>query len=119
MKIKKIKIHNFRSICDLEMECQSHVVMLGPNNHGKSNVISALEFALSTSAKPAQSDFCVFGEENDTLWVELTFHELTAQEHITFRRYIRSDNGLCLRKTARLAESGYEISYNGYVTEPE
>jgi hypothetical protein len=120
MKINKIKIHNFRSICDLEMECQSLVVMLGPNNHGKSNVISALEFALSTSAKPAQSDFCLFGGGNGTLWVELTFHELTEQELITFKKYLRPDSCFCVRKTARLNESGaIEVSYNGYVTEPE
>lgn len=120
MRISKIKIHNYRSIRDLEMECKPLVVMLGPNNHGKSNIISALEFALLTSAKPAPKDFCVFGEENKKLWVELTFHELTMQEKVTFNRYLRYDNSFCVRKTAYLNEAGsIEIFYNGYVTEPE
>jgi len=106
MMITSIRIHNYRSIHDLEMHCESLVVMLGPNNHGKSNILSALDFFLSTSAK-------------NELWVELTFHELTEQELTTFKRYLRSDNSICVRKTAKFAESGkVETFYNGYIEEP-
>ena len=56
MRIRKVKIHNYRSIREAEIHCEPLVVMLGPNNHGKSNILSALEFALSTSAKPSEDD---------------------------------------------------------------
>ena len=57
MRIKKLKVHNYRSIRDLELECLSQVIMLGPNNHGKSNLLSALILLLSTGAKPVEQDF--------------------------------------------------------------
>jgi len=89
MRINKLKIHNYRSIRDLEMQCLSMVTLLGPNNHGKSNLLSALEFGLSTSAKPVEQDFFAYRDPNDNeLWIEMTFHELTKQEKTTFNRYV-------------------------------
>ena len=120
MMITSIRIHNYRSIHDLEMHCESLVVMLGPNNHGKSNILSALDFFLSTSAKPSEEVFFAYRGDDNELWVELTFHELTEQELTTFKRYLRSDNSICVRKTAKFTEGGkVETFYNGYVEEPE
>jgi len=47
MRIQRLRIHNYRSIRDLEMECLPLVTLLGPNNHGKSNLLAAFEFCLS------------------------------------------------------------------------
>jgi CRISPR-associated exonuclease Cas4 len=102
------------------MHCESLVVMLGPNNHGKSNILSALDFILSTSAKPSEEDFFAYRGDDNELWVELTFHELTGQERTTFKRYLRLDDSICVRKIAKLTEGGkVETFYNGYVEEPE
>ena len=65
MRINHIRIHNYRSILDLEMDCQPLVTLLGPNNHGKSNVLAALEFFFSTSAKPVEQDFFSYRGEGD------------------------------------------------------
>ena len=120
MMITSIKIHNYRSIHDLEMHCESLAVMLGPNNHGKSNILSALDFFLSTSAKPSEEDFFAYRGDDNELLVELTFHEITEQERTTFKRYLRSDDSICVRKTAKLTEGAkVETFYNGYVEEPE
>lgn len=116
MRIKKLKVHNYRSIRDLELECLSQVIMLGPNNHGKSNLLSALDFALSTAAKPVEQDFFVYrGERENDFWVEMTFHELTEQEKKTFNKYFLNDGTICIRKTARLQNGSIEVFYNGYV----
>ena len=48
MRIKGLGIHNYRSIKDLTLKCSSMVCMLGPNNHGKSNILSALEYFLTS-----------------------------------------------------------------------
>ena len=120
MKISKIRIHNYRSISDMEMDCEELVVMIGPNNHGKSNIVSAIEFALSTSVKPTQGEFFAFCGDEKSLWVEITFHKLTEQEKNTFKRYTRSNDSICLRKSAKISESEtLEVSYNGYIQEPE
>lgn len=121
MKISRIKIHNYRSIKDVEIDCRAMIVLLGQNNHGKSNILRAVEFALTSSSKPEPDDFYAFRQAEDpTLWVELTFTKLTEQEETTFKKYIRSDSTFCYRKTATLDEnSKVEIKYNGYLEEPQ
>lgn len=118
MRLKRLKIHNYRSIKDLELNCQSMVTLLGPNNHGKSNVLSALEFGLSTSVKPTEDDF-FHHREDDAFWVEMTFSELTEQEKNTFRRYVRSGESVCVRKSCNRKDGRLEIGYNGYLEQPE
>ncbi len=120
MKISKLQIQNYRSIKEIFISCSSLLTFLGPNNHGKSNVLSALEFALSTSAKPVEQDFFAYRKSDDNeLWVEMTFQDLTEQEGTTFKRYVLSDGCIRIRKTARLLSSGVEILYNGWLEEPE
>lgn len=126
MIISHVSIHNYRSIKDVEFEARKMIVFLGPNNHGKSNLLSAIEFALSTSAKVETKDFFTCRDENDRenctdeLWVELTFIELTEQESNTFSKYVRSDNSVKVRKFAKREDDGkVEIGYRGYLEEPE
>jgi CRISPR-associated exonuclease Cas4 len=121
MKLRHLKIHNYRSIKELEVVVTDMLVFLGPNNHGKSNILSALEFGLSPSAKPVRGDFFAFcPEEDSTLWVEMTLGDLTDQEQTTFQKYVSSDRTVRIRKAARLQEDeAVEITYNGYVQEPQ
>jgi len=120
MRIKHLRIHNYRSIHDLEMECLSLVTLLGPNNHGKSNLLAALEFFFSTSAKPTDQDFFLYRSEGDNdLWVEITFTDLTEQEKNTFKKYVLPDETVLIRKTARIQNGAIEIFYNGYVEQPD
>ncbi len=120
MKIQKAKIHNYRSICELEMICEHLVILLGPNNHGKSNILSAIEFVLTSSAKLTDADFNIFCGDDKEIWVEITFHELTEQEKTTFKKYCRQDGTFCIRKSARLQEDGkIDIGLHGYCQEPD
>ena len=119
MQIERIAIHNYRSIADLTLECGALVTLLGPNNHGKSNVLCALEFALSTSAKPVIEDFFLHrGSSDDTLWVEITFSKLTDQEANTFKRYVLSNNTIQIRKTAQISDGAIDTAYNGWIEQP-
>lgn len=120
MRIEHVRIHNYRSIKDLEFRCNDTVVLLGENNAGKSNILSAIEFALTSLAKPEPEDLFAFREEgDDTLWIELTFTDLTIQEAHTYQKYVRSDKTVCIRKTASWDDSGkISIQYNGYLEEP-
>lgn len=81
MRICKVSIHNYRSIRDLEMECGPLVVLLGSNNHRKSNILSAIDFTLSTLAKATKEDFFAYKEGKDKnmaneLWVEFAGADL-------------------------------------------
>jgi len=42
MKIKSIKIHNFRSIKDTEFMLNDYNVLVGANNSSKTNILTAL-----------------------------------------------------------------------------
>ena len=116
MKIKHIHVHNFRSIKDLEMHCDPLMVLLGPNNHGKSNLLGAVEFALTPGDKPAEEDFFALRDSgDDALWVELVLGELTDQEKTTFHKYLRSDDSLKIRKQATLdVNASVTVGYRGY-----
>ena len=120
MKISKIAIHNYRSISDCELECQDMLILLGQNNHGKSNILRALEFALTSSSKPDSKDIFAFANNDKEIWVELTFEGLTDQEATTWKKYVQPEGGFSFRKTAILNEGGsIDVSYNGYILEPE
>lgn len=120
MIITKIRIHNYRSIRELEVKCGSTVVILGENNSGKSNLLAAVEFFLTSSARPEPDDLFAFRESgDDSLWVELEFAELSEQEAHTFKKYVHSNKTVRVRKTASWDENGTRsIEYNGYVEEP-
>jgi len=120
MRVILLEIQNYRSIKNLKLECSQHSTLLGPNNHGKSNILSALEFGLSTSSKPVEEDFFAHREEKDNnLWVEMNFCDLTEQERTTFKRYILADGNIAVRKTASLDDGKVTVSYNGWLEEPE
>jgi putative ATP-dependent endonuclease of the OLD family len=125
MKITKVEIHNWRSVKHLEVECQALMVLLGPNNHGKSNVLAAIGYALSAGEKPAAEDFFAKREvtegETDELWVELTFEELSEVERSTFKKYVGADGKLRVRKTATLVNGSSvdEVRYNGWLSQPK
>ncbi|WP_447974612.1 ATP-dependent nuclease [Nitrospira sp. Kam-Ns4a] len=121
MRIRHLTIHNYRSIKHVDIEVPNMLVLLGPNNHGKSNILGALEFGLSTSAKPVRDDLCAFREPDEQcLWVEMTFAELTPQEQKTFQKYLRTDKTIRIRKTASFDDAGnVTVGYRAYVQEPE
>lgn len=119
MRITHLRAHNFRSICDTSAEIGPLLVLVGPNNHGKSNILAAIEFVLQSSSKVSAEDFCAFRSTQDqTLWVELTFAELTEQERTTFARYVDPSGSFTVRKQATLSGDDVDVTYHGYVAEP-
>ena len=42
MKLQRLRIHNFRSIIDADVEVHDYTMLVGANNAGKSNALSAL-----------------------------------------------------------------------------
>ncbi len=119
MKITSIRIHNFRSIRECDLLCRDMVVLLGQNNHGKSNIIGALDFALNSS-KPNRDDLFALAESGDKeIWVEVSFNRLTDQEKTTWKKYVQADGTFCFRRTASFEdEDKIDVKYNGYVSEP-
>ncbi|AHX13559.1 ATP-dependent endonuclease [Dyella jiangningensis] len=79
MKLRGLRIHNFRSIVDADIEVHDYTMIVGANNAGKSNIISALR-AFYEDFKHSGDDIPKMkGGQIDESWVELTF-DLTEAE---------------------------------------
>jgi putative ATP-dependent endonuclease of the OLD family len=57
MKLKRIKVENFRSIRTLDVELPQVCAIVGPNNAGKSNILEALRRVLASDWGPRASNF--------------------------------------------------------------
>ncbi|MFX0066295.1 MAG: AAA family ATPase, partial [Candidatus Hermodarchaeota archaeon] len=73
MKLRSVKIRNFRSIEDTgEIECRNLMVFIGRNNAGKSNILKALNI-LFNEAKPSSNDVPFFVNDNDSIEITVKF----------------------------------------------
>ena len=111
MKINKLKIKNWRSIIDEDIQFQDLIILIGQNNHGKSNVLSSILFFFG-EIKIQHLDF---NKDSDEIFVEIEFSDLNETEKITFQKYVSSENTITVRKTAK---KDLSISYNGFIQEP-
>jgi putative ATP-dependent endonuclease of OLD family len=77
MLIERIRIRNYRSCKDLTIYPQDMMALVGPNNAGKTNILSALNFLLGERWPSRQglalSDF-YNQEERRPLAIEVKFH---------------------------------------------
>ena len=120
MRIKTIEIDSYRSIQHCKIRCGRVTVLLGRNNHGKSNILAALNFFCGSGAKCSIDDF--FRSKvisTNELWVEVTFTELSEQEQTTFSKYVATDGNLKVRKIAAIDDAGkVDVMYRGWVSAP-
>jgi len=106
MQLKRVKIHNFRSILDADFELEKYSLLVGENNAGKTNVITALRIFYEDDIKfNAKDDFPKCNPIDNESWIELEF--LTTEDEqnslkdeyksdgkiLKVRKYLKSDNG--------------------------
>lgn len=111
MEITRLHISNWRSIAEIELQISSLAILIGQNNHGKSNVLSAVLFFFG-EIRHQDLDFHHGAEE---LFVECTFSHLNDVEKTTFQKYVTTDGHIVVRKTAFL---GGSFQYNGFLEVP-
>lgn len=112
MKIKSIKISNFRSIINVEINFDNLMMFIGQNNHGKSNILYALLFFFGE----IKVDDLDFFDGTDELYVEILFHNLDQEDKVTFNKYLTIDNEILVRK---IAYRNGSFEYNGYIQNPQ
>lgn len=78
MKLRRLRIHNFRSLIDADIEVHDYTMIVGANNAGKSNILAALR-AFYEDIKWSDDDTPKVGKSSDESWVELSF-TLTEEE---------------------------------------
>lgn len=110
--MKKITISNWRSIKNVEFDARKLMVFIGQNNHGKSNLLSAILFFFG-EIKHLELDFHLEAEE---LYVEIEFANLTEEDKNTFKKYVNLDGNIIVRKTAYIAGN---FEYRGKIEIPK
>lgn len=108
MKIKSLSIKNWRSIRQLDLSAQDLMIIIGQNNHGKSNLLSAILFFFG-EIKPQDLDF---SQGSTELFIEVEFDSLDEQDLITFSKYVTKRNTIKVRKIAYL---GGSFEYHGWI----
>ena len=87
MRIKEIRVQNFRSILDGTLECDPLTALVGRNGSGKSAFLSALELFYDPSPILSEDDY--YGQNvEDNIEVEIAYHELSADAQKEFSRYV-------------------------------
>lgn len=72
MKIRRVQIHNFRSIADATVDVCDYTMLVGANNAGKSNLLNAIR-CFYDHLKWAQADVPKLDGDDEESWIELTF----------------------------------------------
>lgn len=111
MKIESIWIKNWRSVKEEKLQAQDLMVIIGQNNHGKSNLLSSVLFFFG-EIKHQDLDFYNGSAE---LFVEIKFGDLDDSDKTTFKKYLTSEEKIIVRKSAYL---GGSFDYRGYVENP-
>jgi putative ATP-dependent endonuclease of OLD family len=105
MKLREIKIHNYRAVIDLCIEAHDYTLLVGANNAGKSTVLNALR-AFYDDLKWSADDFPKSAATDADSWVQLTFSldgddwaglaekykDGVNDQSLTVRRYFKSDD---------------------------
>ena len=92
MKIKSLTIHNFRSIKEVKFSLENYVILVGANNAGKSNVLTALRIFYEDEIKfNEKSDFPKFQTEDNESWIEIEYL-LTQEEFLNLKEEYKNSN---------------------------
>jgi len=99
MRIKSIKIHNFRSIKDAKFDLYDYTLLVGANNAGKSNTLTALRKFYEDGIKfDETSDLPKFDRKDNESWIEIEY-KLTDDEFKNLKdNYKGPNNTLKVRK---------------------
>jgi predicted ATP-dependent endonuclease of OLD family len=105
MILTKITIHNFRSIVDASFDLEKYSLLVGENNAGKTNIITALRIFYEDEIKfDVKNDFPKCRTLDDESWIELEFitsddeqsnlknEYSSADKVLKVRRYFKSSN---------------------------
>lgn len=112
MKIRTVCIHNWRSIEHIDIAFERMMVFIGQNNHGKSNILTALLFFFGE----INCDSLDYREGSDEAYVEVVFDELDETDKKTFQKYVGADETITVRREA--SKSDGKCEYHGYIEEP-
>lgn len=97
MKLKTVRIRNFRSIEDQTIELQDYTCFIGANGSGKSNILHALNVFFGVSEIPGLNTQLLGDEDfhskntSDPIEITITFGNLSSEAQTDLAHYVRHD----------------------------
>lgn len=100
MRLKTLRIVNFRCCKDVTVEFGAMHALVGANNAGKSTILRALEFLLNPSTAKVSDEAFWHKDTRSQIRVEGLFVDLTADESRALEPCLRPDGTFLLARTA-------------------
>lgn len=117
MKLSKVTIHNIRSLLDVSFDLEKYSLLVGENNSGKTNVLTAIRMFYEDGIKfDPKSDFPKCTTSDNESWVEMNFLTTDDEQYSLKNEYQSKDNILKVRRyfkseTTDLVKSGQSNIY--------
>ncbi len=92
MRIKKIRIMNYRCIVDEALDCDNLTILIGRNGSGKSSFLKALKLFMDTGDSPSAEDYYNRESSEREIKIEVTFTDLNEEEKAEFNSYLDGDS---------------------------
>src|SRR6266571_7638339 len=92
LKLVRFEAANYRSLKSFGLDIDDFLVLVGENNHGKSNFFYALELFLSGSTKGVSKEIFFNREVDKPIRLTATFKELSEQESRRLRPWMVDDS---------------------------
>lgn len=96
MKLKSVRIKNFRAFADETIELDAYTCLVGVNGAGKSTLLCALNIFFRESSNPTAVDFLMaedFHKKNtaERIEISVTFTDLSEEAKADLKDYVRND----------------------------
>lgn len=110
MRIKSVKVKNFRALRDTEIEFDSVTTFIGPNGVGKSTVLRALDWFFNRGrGQELTGDDYSFGVTDEDISVQVTFTDLTATDREALGKYVTEGTTTFTAWKIHRASNGEEL----------
>jgi len=114
MRLIQLRIQNFRSCRDVNLEISGLHALVGANNAGKSCVLRALDFLFNPSTKLLNDESFWNKDTSLGIRVEALFSELRESEKETLGGYLKADGTFHMARSAKMgAKNGQSESVEG------
>jgi len=111
VRIKSIRVQNFRCIKNETLDCEELTALLGPNGSGKSSFLRALDIFYDPNARYTEEDF--YNKDiSQNIIITIKYIELSDEEKTLFKKYIEGEE-LTVEKELRWPPSRGNQKYYG------
>ncbi len=113
MRIKRVRIINFRCLHDIDVEFSDVTTFIGPNGVGKSTILRALDWFFNGGKSSGLSDEdATFGSTDTAMSVEVEFCDLTTEDRTVLGRYVPTSADRFTAWKHRTAEGSERMTAN-------